>query len=110
MSKSNQTELVSPTRRVFTLFCIASAATATGIAKADAPMVQETDSQAASLGYKADAAKVDKVKYPRFATGQQCSSCTLYQAKAGAQSGACSIFPGKQVAAKAWCSAYNKKA
>ncbi|NCW87108.1 MAG: High potential iron-sulfur protein [Oxalobacteraceae bacterium] len=73
-------------------------------------MVAETDSQAASLGYKADASKVDKAKYPRFSAGQQCANCSLYQGSAGTKAGACGIFPGKQVAASGWCSAYNKKA
>ncbi|NDH30856.1 MAG: hypothetical protein EBX72_10315, partial [Betaproteobacteria bacterium] len=88
---------------MFTLFFIASVAAATSAAHANAPMVAETDSQAASLGYKADASKVDKAKYPRFASGQQCANCTLYQGKAEAKSGPCSIFAGKQVAAIGWC-------
>ena len=42
----------------------------------------ETDTQTAALGYKADATKTDKVKYPKYA--------------------AC-----KQVAGKGWCSAWG---
>jgi hypothetical protein len=110
MNRSNQESVTCPERRAFTLLCIASVAAATSAAHANAPMVAETDSQAASLGYKADASKVDKAKYPRFSAGQQCANCSLYQGSAGAKAGACGIFPGKQVAASGWCSAYNKKA
>ncbi len=73
------------------------------------PMVAENDPQAAGVGYKADASKVDKAKYPKFAAGQNCASCALYQGKAGSANGGCSLFPGKQVAAKGWCSAWAKK-
>lgn len=110
MHHNNRMRLFSSTRRTFTLSAIALSATTSGLVYADAPMVNEGDSQAASLGYKADASKVDKTKYPRFSSGQQCVNCTLFQGKAGAKAGACSIFPGKQVAASGWCSAYNKKA
>ena len=73
-------------------------------------MVAETDAQAQGVGYKADATKVDKAKYPKYAAGQLCSNCVLYQGKATDATGGCGLFPGKAVAAKGWCSAYNKKA
>ncbi|MDO9159700.1 MAG: high-potential iron-sulfur protein [Burkholderiaceae bacterium] len=79
-------------------------------AQAAPPMVVETDAQAMSLGYKADATKVDKAKYPKYAAGQLCSNCALYQGKATDAAAGCGIFPGKQVAGKGWCSAYAKKA
>ena len=66
--------------------------------------------QAAALGYVSDATKADKVKYPKYAVGQDCAACQLYQGKAGDASGPCPLFPGKTVAAKGWCSAYVKKA
>ncbi len=72
--------------------------------------VAETDPQAVSLGYKADATKVDKAKFPKFAAGQLCNNCSLYQGKASDAMGGCAIFPGKQVAGKGWCSAWVKKA
>ena len=77
---------------------------------ADAPMVADADPQGKALGYVADAAKADKVKFPKFAAGQNCSTCALFQGKAGAAAGPCPLFAGKQVAAKGWCSAYAKKA
>ena len=73
-------------------------------------MVAETDPQAQGVGYKADATKVDKAKFPKYAAGQLCSNCTLYQGKPADASGGCALFPGKAVAGKGWCSAYNKKA
>ncbi|NMM12037.1 MAG: iron permease [Rhodoferax sp.] len=88
----------------------ASTALLAGNAMAQGAMVAETDAQATALGYKADATKADKVKFPKFAAGQNCANCALYQGKAGAAAGPCPLFAGKQVAAKGWCSAYAKKA
>lgn len=88
----------------------ASTALLAGNAMAQGAMLAETDAQAKALGYVADAAKADKVKFPKFAAGQSCANCALYQGKAGAAAGACPLFAGKQVAAKGWCSAYAKKA
>jgi hypothetical protein len=78
-------------------------------AVAAGPLVDEKDAQAAALGYVAVAAKADKAKFPKYADGQACSNCSLYQG-ATADQGGCPLFPGKQVLSKAWCSAYNKKA
>lgn len=75
-----------------------------------APMVDEKDPQAVSLGYVADAARADKGKYPKYAPGQTCANCQLYTAPANTASGPCSIFGGKSVAAKGWCSVWVKKA
>ncbi|WP_394790026.1 high-potential iron-sulfur protein [Rhodoferax sp.] len=98
-------------RRVF-LMAIAATGTAlstlsTG-ARAQAK-VDEKDPQAAALGYVADATKADVKKYPKYAAGQNCGSCALYQGKAGDAAGNCPLFAGKQVAAKGWCSAWAKK-
>ena len=81
-----------------------------GNSMAQGAMLAETDAQAKALGYVADATKADKVKFPKFAAGQNCANCALYQGKAGAAAGGCPLFAGKQVAAKGWCSAYAKKA
>ena len=89
---------------------VGASALVSGAVFAAVPMVAESDPNAASLGYKADASKVDKVKFPKFATGQNCITCALYQAKAGDAAGGCPLFAGKQVAGKGWCSAYAKKA
>ena len=97
-------------RREFIVqFSLASAALMATQAQAQA-MLAESDPQAAALGYKADAAKVDKTKFPKYAAGQQCANCALYQAKATDKAGPCPLFAGKQVAGPGWCSAYAKKA
>jgi hypothetical protein len=83
---------------------------AKAVLAADAPKVDPKDPQAAALGYVVDASKVDKAKYPKYAAGQACGSCQLYQGKTTDASGPCAIFAGKQVATKGWCSAYVKKA
>ena len=82
---------------------------AKGTMAADAAAVDPKDPQAAALGYVADATKADKAKFPKYAAGQVCSGCQLYQGKAGDASGPCAIFAGKKVSAKGWCSAYVKK-
>ena len=98
-------------RRQFMILSAAGACTLALNGKVQAQaMVAETDPQAAALGYKADASKVDKAKFPKYAAGQNCGSCSLYQGKAGASAGPCPIFGGKDVAAAGWCSAYVKKA
>ena len=97
-------------RREFIVqFGLASAALMATQAHAQA-MLAESDPQATALGYKADATKVDKTKFPKYAAGQQCANCALYQGKAGDKVGPCPLFAGKQVAAAGWCSAYAKKA
>ena len=72
-------------------------------------MVAETDPQAVALGYKADASKVDKAKFAKYAPPQACGNCALYQGAAGSAAGGCALFAGKQVSSKGWCSAYAKK-
>jgi len=73
-------------------------------AKAD-----EKDPQSLALGYVADATKTDTKRYPKYAAGQACNNCALYQGKASDAWGGCPLFAGKQVSGKGWCSAYAKK-
>ena len=97
-------------RREFMLqVSLGSGVVLAGNAMAQGAMVAESDAQAAALGYKADASKVDKAKFPKFATGQACHTCALFQGKAGAPAGGCPLFAGKQVSAKAWCNSWAKK-
>ncbi len=77
---------------------------------ADAPMVEPKDPQAAALGYVPDATKADKAKFPKYAAGQACGGCQLYQGKATDAAGPCALFAGKRVSSKGWCSAFVKKA
>ncbi len=95
-------------RRVFLMTLAATGATLATGAQAQA-LVDEKDSQAVALGYVADAKRVDAKKYPRFAAGQNCTNCALYQGKAADKAGGCPLFAGKQVAGAGWCSAWAKK-
>jgi len=73
------------------------------------PMLLESDLQALGLGYKEDATKVDKKKYPKYEAGRACGNCTLFQGKAGDAAGGCPLFSGKSVSSKGWCSSHSKK-
>lgn len=81
-----------------------------GTSAAQGAHVDENDPTAKSLGYKNDATKADKAKFPKYAAGQECVNCQLFQGKPGDEWGPCPIFGGKLVHAKGWCSAYVKKA
>jgi hypothetical protein len=98
------------TRRQFIIYSAAGLASLSLAQQANAQaLIAETDPQAAALGYKAVATTVDKAKFAKYADGQNCANCTLYQMKSP-ESGGCAIYPGKLVAAAAWCNAYVKKA
>jgi hypothetical protein len=97
-------------RRTFLLTVVAATGAALVPAARAQAMVDEKDATAASLGYVADAKRADAKKYPKFAAGQNCAGCSLYQGKAGDKAGGCPLYAGKQVAAAGWCSAYVKKA
>jgi hypothetical protein len=100
-------------RRSFIIQCsfgAGAAALATTATQAAAPMVADTDAQAMGLGYKSDATKADKAKFPKYAAGQDCATCALFQGKAADAAGGCPLFAGKQVSSKGWCSAWSKKA
>ena len=97
-------------RRVFMMQAVAGcAAIGAGMQAHAQAMLAETDPQAVALGYKADATKVDKTKFPKYAAGQICTNCALFQGAATAAAGGCPLFAGKQVAGKGWCSAWAKK-
>lgn len=96
-------------RRQFLIVAATGAAAVPLCARAQA-MVDPKDPQAVALGYVADAKNVDRKKFPKFAPGQLCSNCALYQGKATDPAAACAIFPGKKVAGPGWCSAWVKKA
>lgn len=101
-----------PNRRRFILSIVPASALALGVrpASAEAARLAENDPQAVALGYVHDATKLDAKKFPRYAAGQLCSNCQLFQGKSGEEWGPCSAFAGKLVNAKGWCSAWVKKA
>ena len=98
-------------RRTFLLHvAAASSVLAATQAQAQLAKVDEKDPQAVGLGYVADTTKADTKKYPKHAADQKCSTCALYQGKAGDAAGGCPLFGVKQVVAGGWCSAWAKKA
>ena len=76
-------------------------------ARAEAPHLSESDPAAAAVGYREDAAKVDKAKYSNYAAGQTCATCSLYAGKSTDAWGGCSLFSGKLVAGPGWCSSWT---
>lgn len=101
----------NPSRRTFVISVAAgSAGLAASHAWAQAATLSESDPQAVALGYKADATKVDKAKYPQHQVTQMCHNCQLFQGKASDATGPCQLYAGKLVSAKGWCSAWVKKA
>ena len=98
-----------PPRRTFVIGLAVTGATLATSRSFGQAVVSEKDPQALALGYVSDATKADAKKYPKYAAGQACSNCALYQGKPGDATGNCPLFAGKQVAAKGWCSAWAKK-
>ena len=96
-------------RRVFLKTLAATGAALTTVARAQA-LLNEKDAQAVALGYVAEAKRVDVKKYTKFAAGQNCANCALFQGKGADKAGGCPLFAGKQVASSGWCSAWAKKA
>jgi hypothetical protein len=81
-----------------------------GRAEAAAGPVDPNEPQAKSLGYVADASKVDVKANPNYKPGQTCANCL--QVAKGKETGAevpCNIFAGRLVSAKGWCKVYVKR-
>jgi hypothetical protein len=101
------------TRRQFILVTLPAAALATAAARASAQQsarLEETDAAAVALGYRHDATKVDKAKWPSFAPGRICANCSLYAAKGNEEWAPCAAVGNRLVNAKGWCAAWVKKA
>ena len=99
---------MTTTRRVFIVTAALGSAVIHATVHAQAAL-DEKDPQAQALGYVADASRVDARKNSKYAPGQNCAGCTLYQGKAGDAAGGCPLYPGKHVSAKGWCTAWVKK-
>lgn len=100
---------MSTSRRSFLIITlgIGSSLARSGAALGEEPKLSEADPAAQSLGYREDATKVDKTRFPNYVAGQDCSNCSLYQGKAGDPWGGCLLFGNKQVAAHGWCKSYT---
>ena len=71
-------------RRQFMILSAAGACTLALNGKVQAQaMVAETDPQAAALGYRADASKVDKAKFAKYAAGQKCDHSKVPSSRRG---------------------------
>jgi hypothetical protein len=79
-------------------------------APAALPRLDEKDKLAISLGYVADAKKVDVAKHPNYKPIQTCANCFQITGKDGEAWRPCKMFPGKVVAAAGWCKVWVKKA
>jgi high potential iron-sulfur protein len=60
-------------------------------------------------GYSDYALNVDKAKYPKYALGQHCANCLVYQPEAGHITGQCRAFGGKAVASSGWCNFWGAR-
>jgi len=96
-------------RRAF-LMMLAVSGTAIATRAQAQSAVSEKDPQAVALGYVTDATRANVKKYPKYATGQKCAACALYQGKAGDASGPCPLYGGRLVSSSGWCSAWAKRA
>jgi hypothetical protein len=101
-----------PSRRQ--LLALVPLAGAAGLARAAAAapapaMLDPKDPAAGAQGYVPDAARVDRAKWPKYAPGQTCAGCALYQGAAGTASGPCPIYQGRLVAARGWCNVFVKR-
>ena len=104
---------MSTSRRTFVIQSITGAGALACAALPHAAFAQaltDADPQAVALGYKADGTKTDTKKYPKYAAGQNCASCALYQGKPADATGGCPLFGAKKVAGKGWCISWSKKA
>ena len=100
------------TRRTFVLATVPAAALAALASRnvaAQAARLDEADRTAVALGYKHDAAKVDKVKFPTYVAGRNCANCQLFAAKGSEEWAPCAAVGNKLVNAKGWCVAWVKK-
>jgi High potential iron-sulfur protein len=101
---------MSSRRKFIQIVPVAAATLFAGRSALAQAKIDEADAQAKALAYVHDATKVDKAKQAKYAAGQNCANCQLYQGKPTDAWGGCPLFAGKQVAGKGWCSAYVKKA
>ena len=73
------------------------------------PHLAENDPQAAALGYRHDAKKVDKKKFANWQAGKDCDDCIQFEGRKREAWGPCKLFPGKAVNAKGWCAGFQPK-
>lgn len=98
----------TPNRRVF-MMQVAAAGSVLATAQAQAKTkITETDPQAAAVGYKLDASKVDTKRFPKYKAGEKCNNCMAWASKPTDEWGECTLFDNKFVIHSGWCSSYLK--
>jgi High potential iron-sulfur protein len=78
----SQGHFMNNPRRIFLMTLAAGSAALVSGAHAQAKL-DEKDPQAVALGYVSDATKADSKRFPKYAAGQQCGNCALFQGKPG---------------------------
>jgi hypothetical protein len=100
------------TRRIFIARTVAGGLGALAvpvITQAAPARVEESDETAQALGYKHDASKVDKARFPKHNATQRCANCSFFQGSANDEWGGCAMFGRKQIAGPGWCNAWAAK-
>jgi High potential iron-sulfur protein len=100
-----------PTRRTFLMVTSVAVGAAPLCSPAFAQAgshVEETDDQAAALGYKHDTKKVDGKKFPKHDAQQHCANCSFWQGKPTDAWAGCAMFGRKHIASGGWCTAWAK--
>ena len=73
------------------------------------PHVAEDDPTAAALGYRHDAAKVDKKKFANWQAGKDCDDCVQFVAGEGPKvAGSCKVVAGV-ISPHGYCLAFTPK-
>lgn len=67
--------------------------------------LDEKAPMANALGYKHEAANVNKDRYKKYVAGQNCANCAQY-VKKNDKWGECKIIKGGLVYADGWCNSY----
>ena len=68
--------------------------------------LREDEVVARSLGYKKDAAQVDRQQFTEFVPGQRCGACRLASPRSAGVL-ACGAFPGRSVNPNGWCARFE---
>ena len=101
MSKTN--------RRVFMMQVVAATGATLSASLSQAKTrIDENAAEAAAVGYKLDATKVDTKRFPKYRAGEKCANCMAWLSKPTDAWGECSLFNGKFVATPGCCSSYMK--
>lgn len=76
---------------------------------ASLPHLDEKSPVARTLGYVADATKINPRTEPTFKVGSRCANCLQLQGKTGEAWRPCTLFPGQLVSARGWCRVWVAK-